>query len=91
VKNLILLENLYLPDDLNAQIEEFLAGCYHERIDNLTPADIYLGHGQKINATPSHSAARNHALLRQTTANRLSARMDRPTACATVENAGTEA
>jgi len=51
-KNRILLENYYLPGDLKAQIEAFVADynhCrYHESIDNLTPADVYFGRGQTI-------------------------------------------
>ena len=43
LKNRILLENYYLPGDLEAQIEAFVVDynhCrYHESIDNLTPAD----------------------------------------------------
>jgi putative transposase len=52
LKNRILLENYYLPDDLEAQIEAFVADYnhrrYHESINNLTPADVYFGHGQTI-------------------------------------------
>jgi putative transposase len=52
LKNRILLENYYLPGDLEAQIEAFVADYnhrrYHESINNLTPADVYFGHGQII-------------------------------------------
>jgi len=52
LKNRILLENYYLPGDLEAQIEDFVADYndrrYHESIENLTPADVYFGRGQKI-------------------------------------------
>jgi putative transposase len=52
LKNRILLENYYLPDDLEAQIEAFVADYnhlrYHEGIGNLTPADVYCGRGQTI-------------------------------------------
>jgi len=51
-KNRILLENYYLPGDLENQIKTFVAdynNCrYHERIDNLIPADVYFGRGQTI-------------------------------------------
>ena len=51
-KNRILLENYYLPGDLEAQIEAFVADYnhrrYHESIDNLAPADVYFGRGQTI-------------------------------------------
>src|ERR1700757_603035 len=46
LKNRILLENYYLPSDLEAQIENHLR--YHEGIGNLTPADVYFGRGQTI-------------------------------------------
>ena len=49
LKNRILLENYYLPGDLEAQIEAFVADYnhlrYHESIANLTPADVYFGRG----------------------------------------------
>jgi putative transposase len=52
LKNRILLENYYLPGDLEAQIDAFVAYYnhrrYHESIDNLTPADVYFGRGQTI-------------------------------------------
>jgi putative transposase len=52
LKNRILLENYYLPGDLEAQIEAFVADYnhrrYHESIGNLTPADVYCGRGQII-------------------------------------------
>jgi len=52
LKNRILLENYYLPGQLEARIEAFVAHYnhlrYHESIDNLTPADVYFGRGQTI-------------------------------------------
>ena len=52
LKNRILLENYYLPGDLEAQIEAFAADYshrrHHESINNLTPADVYFGRGQTI-------------------------------------------
>ena len=52
LKNRILLENYYLPGDLEAQIEAFVTDYnhrrYHESIDNLTPADVYFGRGHTI-------------------------------------------
>jgi hypothetical protein len=50
LKNRILLENYYLPSDLETQIEAFVADYnhrrYHESIATLTPADVYFGRGQ---------------------------------------------
>lgn len=52
LKNRILLENYYLPGDLEAQIGRFIDHYnnhrYHESLDNLTPADVYFGRGQAI-------------------------------------------
>ena len=52
LKNRILLENYYLPGDLEAQIETFVEHYnnrrYHESLSNLTPADVYYGRGQTI-------------------------------------------
>ncbi len=52
LKNRILLENYYLPGDLKAQIDAFVAHYnhqrYHESLGNLTPADVDFGRGQTI-------------------------------------------
>src|SRR5271167_2574480 len=67
LKNRILLENYYLPGDLEAQIEAFVADYNHRRyqesIDNLTPADVYFGRGRTI-------LAERERIKRQTIANR---------------------
>lgn len=47
LKNRILLENYFLPGDLERQIAAFVDHYnhrrYHESIGNLTPADVYFG------------------------------------------------
>ena len=52
LKNRILLENYYLPGDLETQIDAFIDHYnnrrYHESLDNLTPADVYFGRGPTI-------------------------------------------
>jgi len=52
LKNRILLENYYLPGDLEAEIGAFITYYnhlrYHESLGNLTPADVYFGRGQTI-------------------------------------------
>jgi putative transposase len=52
LKNRILLENYYLPGDLEASIDRFVAHYnhqrYHESLKNLRPADVYFGRGQTI-------------------------------------------
>ena len=51
-KNWIWLENYFLPSDLEQQSEAFVEHYnhrrYHERLNNLTPADVYFGRGQAI-------------------------------------------
>ena len=52
LKNQILLENYYLPGDLEQRIGEFVDYYnherYHESLNNLTPADVYYGRGQRL-------------------------------------------
>jgi transposase InsO family protein len=52
LKNRILLENYYLPGDLEAQIEAFIEHYnhqrYHESLGNVTPADAYFGRDRQI-------------------------------------------
>jgi len=52
LKNRILLENYFFPEDLQAQIAAFIEHYnhhrYHESLGNLTPADVYFGRGQTI-------------------------------------------
>jgi hypothetical protein len=52
LKNRILLENYYLPGDLERAVHRFVErynhARYHESLGNLTPADVYGGRGTKI-------------------------------------------
>jgi putative transposase len=52
LKNRVLLENYYLPGDLEAQIRAFIEHYnhqrYHESIGNVTPADAYFGRATAI-------------------------------------------
>ena len=52
LKNRILLENYFLPGDLEGQIEAFVEHYnhqrYHESLDNVTPADAYFGRAETI-------------------------------------------
>ena len=52
LKNRILLENYFLPGDLERQIETFVQHYnhhrYHESLDNVTPADAYFGRASAI-------------------------------------------
>ena len=67
LKNRILLENSYLPGDLEQRIATFVTyynhDRYHESLDNLTPADVYFGRGQAI-------LEERNRIKRQTIANR---------------------
>ncbi len=52
MKNRVLLENYYLPGDLEQQIGQFVDYYnnerYNEAINNVTPADVYYGRDQAI-------------------------------------------
>ena len=52
LKSRILLENYYLPGDLERAVANFVEHYnhrrYHESLDNLTPADVYFGRGQRV-------------------------------------------
>ena len=52
MKNQVLLEHYYLPGDLERRIGKFVEYYnherYHESLDNLTPADVFYGRGQKV-------------------------------------------
>jgi len=52
LKNVILLDNYYMPGELEAQIGLFIAhynNCrYHESLKNVTPADVFYGRQQAV-------------------------------------------
>ena len=52
LKNRILLENYFLPGDLEAHIAAFVGHYnhqrYHESLSNVTPEDVYTGRGHTI-------------------------------------------
>jgi len=52
LKSRILLENYYLPGDLERAVADFVDHYnhrrYHESLDNITPADVYFGRGARI-------------------------------------------
>ena len=51
MKNQILLDNYYLPEELERKLTKFVHYYnherYHESLDNLTPADVFYGRGQQ--------------------------------------------
>ena len=67
LKNRILLENYYLPGDLERQVAAFVEhynyARYHESLDNLTPADVWFGRAAEI-------LAERDRIKRMTLANR---------------------
>ena len=52
MKNRVLLENYFLPGDLENQINAFVEYYnhqrYHESLGNVTPADVYFGRDRNI-------------------------------------------
>ncbi len=52
MKNVVKLENYYLPGDLKLRLKEFVEyynnNRYHESLNNLTPADVYFGRDKRI-------------------------------------------
>jgi transposase InsO family protein/transposase-like protein len=52
MKNILLLDNYYCPDDLTAEIGKFVEYYnhrrYHESLENVTPADAYTGRAAAI-------------------------------------------
>ncbi len=52
MKNVVKLQNYYVPSELEQSIAEFVEYYnnerYHEAIDNLTPADVYSGISEEV-------------------------------------------
>ena len=52
MKNQILLNNDYLPCELQEHLQKFVSYYnherYHEALNNLTPADVFYGRGEEI-------------------------------------------
>lgn len=52
MKNIVNLQNYFLPGELESQIASFVEYYnnqrYHESLDNLTPADVYFGRTKEI-------------------------------------------
>ena len=69
LKNQILLENYYLPGQLEARLGEFVdyynTRRYHESLNNLTPAHVYFGRGQTILMRRENTKLKTIQLRRQ--------------------------
>ncbi len=67
MKNVVKLENYYMPWELEQRIGEFVDHYNHRRVheslDNLTPADVYLGRDQEILA--ARQAVKEQTLRRR--------------------------
>ena len=52
MKNMVNLQNYFLPGELETQIASFVSYYnhqrYHESLDNLTPADVYFGRTKEV-------------------------------------------
>jgi putative transposase len=52
MKNIVNLQNYFLPTELETEIARFVNYYnyqrYHESLDNLTPADVYLGRAKEV-------------------------------------------
>jgi putative transposase len=52
IKNIVNLQNYFLPGELETQIASFVEYYnhqrYHESLDNLTPADVYSGKTKEV-------------------------------------------
>jgi putative transposase len=57
MKNIVNLQNYFLPGELETQIANFVAYYnnqrYHESLDNVTPADadVYFGRTKEVSST----------------------------------------
>jgi putative transposase len=57
-KNVVKLQTVYFPWELEQTIEDFVV-CYnneryHESLDNLTPADVYFGRAEEVKTRREH-------------------------------------
>ena len=52
MKNIVNLQNYFLPTELEVEIASFVNYYnhqrYHESLDNLTPADVYFGRAKEV-------------------------------------------
>ena len=70
MKNILLLDNYYSPDELKLQIENFVEYYnnerYHESLENCTPADAYTGRNVRIIKERQRIKERTMKLRKQT-------------------------
>jgi len=69
LKNQILLDNYYLPSELEERIRQFVDYYnherYHESLNNLTPADVYYGRGAAVLNRRERIKVKSLAMRRQ--------------------------
>ncbi len=69
MKNVVKLENYFTPEQLRNSLEAFVDyynnSRYHESLDNLTPADVYFGRGEKILKARKETKRRTIAMRRR--------------------------
>ena len=70
MKNILLLDNYYSPEELKLQIENFVEYYnnerYHESLENVTPADVYTGRNVRIIKERQRIKERTMKLRKQT-------------------------
>jgi hypothetical protein len=58
MKNIVNLQNYFLPTQLEVEIASFVNYYnhqrYHESLDNLTPADVYFGRAKEVLTKRDH-------------------------------------
>jgi putative transposase len=54
MKNIVNLQNYFLPGQLETEIASFVNYYNHQSLDNLTPADVYFGRAKEVLTRRDH-------------------------------------
>jgi len=69
MKNILLLDNYYSPEELEDKIRLFVAHYnnfrYHEALENVTPSDVYFGRDKEIHIKREKTKRRTIRLRRR--------------------------
>ncbi len=69
MKNVVKLENYYLPGELERAIASFVDYYnnrrYHESLNNVTPADVYFGRHREVLSLREHIKEKTMKLRRR--------------------------